>query len=362
MVYGVVKDKPISPASEDILTPTHTNSSQKQLPRLPRSDAMFEGLPSAIVDWDKLEGYIARRADFHGYVEVRSSQAHAQMVFVNAVLQQTQIASETITDAHQIDGSIALYPLAPQLARQAAKLGGALLLDLHALIQTRGLVGTVIHLENIGASGLLRLHTDVATSAAEVYLERGQSYGLWFEQHFGSVSSIDGLGAMISRLEGKTGRATFAQTAAPLKPLEVAAVVSQSAGLALEQILAAWSELMRRARGLADASAFDRAWRETSVALADDHPLLDPFMGELTWKDAGGKPALQLHADPKETSTEAFMTSLVAGLSAGVTQTTNRLKLTSQSLQAALNLTSLEREYPRAGLERLLDQPSSGRK
>ena len=345
------------------MTLTHANSSQNQLPRLPRSDAIFENLPSAIIDWDRLERYIARRANFHGYVEIRSSQAHAQMLVVDCVLQQTQIASDITTDARQIDGSLALYPLEPQLARQAAKLAGALLLDLHALIQTRGLAGTVIHLENIGASGLLRLHTDEATSAAEVYLERGQSYGLWFEQSFSSVSSIDGLGMMIARLEGKTTRATFAQTAAPLKPLEVAVVINQSAGLALEQILAAWSELMRRARSLADASAFDRVWRETSVALADDHPLLDPFMGELTWKDAGGKPALQLHADPKETSTEAFMTSLVAGLSAGVIQTTSRLKLTPQSLQAALNLTGLEREYPRAGLERLpLDQPSSGRK
>ena len=108
-----------------------------------------------------------------------------------------------------------------------------------------------------------------------------------------------------------------------------------------------------------DAATFDRAWRETSIALADDHPILDPFMGELTWKDASGKPMLQLHADPKETSTEAFMASLVAGLTTGVTQTTARLKLTSlQNLQEALNLASLQREYPRAGLEQI----NSGRK
>ena len=120
---------------------------------------------------------------------------------------------------------------------------------------------------------------------------------------------------------------------------------------------------MRRARSLVDAATFDRAWRETSVALADDHPILDPFKGELTWKDASGKPALQLHADPKETSTDAFTTSLVAGLSTGVIQTTARLKLAAQSLQGLLNLDSLQREYPRAGLERLLaDHPSSGRK
>ena len=345
------------------MTLIRANSSQQSLPRLPRSDAIFENLPSAIIDWDKLAQYIGRRVGFHGYIEVRSPQAQAQLLFVNSALQQTQIVSETITDARQIDGLLALYPLEPRLAKQVAKLEGALALDLHALIQTRGLAGTVFHLEDIGASGMLRLQVDDSPNVVEVYLERGQYYGLWFDQSFSSVTSIDGLGMMIARFEGKISGATFAQTDAPQKPLEAAAVINQSAELALEQILAAWSELMRRARSLVDAATFDRAWRETSVALADDHPILDPFMGELTWKDASGKPALQLHADPKETSTDAFTTSLVAGLSTGVIQTTARLKLAAQSLQGLLNLDSLQREYPRAGLERLLaDHPSSGRK
>ena len=340
------------------MTLISNSSSQQQLPRLPRNDAIFENLPSAIIDWDRLEQYISRRADFHGYLEVRSQQAEMQMLFVNAKLQQTRIVSETITNPRQVDGLLALYPLEPRLALQAAKLEGALMLDLHALIQTRGLAGTVFHLVDIGASGMLRLRVSEPPSLAEVYLERGQPFALSSDQGFTSVTNIDGLGMVIARFEGKTSSATFAQTDAPLKPLEASAVVSQGAGLVLEQILPAWSELMRRARSLVDAATFDRAWRETSVALADDHPILDPFMGELTWKDAAGKPALQLHADPKETSTEAFVTSLVAGLHIGVTQTTARLKLTPQSLQEGLNIAGLEREYPRAGLERL----SSGRK
>ena len=345
------------------MTLIRADSSQQSLPRLSRSNAIFENLPSAIIDWDRLEHYIARRADFHGYVEIRSPQAQAQLLFVNSVLQQTQIVSETITDARQIDGLLALYPLDPRLAQQAAKLEGALVLDLHALIQTRGLAGMVFHLVDIGASGMLRLQASDAPSVAEVYFERGQPFALSSDQGFSSVTNIDGLGMMIARFEGKTSSATFAQTDAPLRPLEVSAVISQNAGPVLEQILPAWSELMRRARSLVEASAFDRAWRETSVALADDHPILDPFMGELTWKDSSGKPALQLHADPKETSTDAFTTSLVAGLSTGVIQTTTRLKLAPQSLQGLLNLDSLQREYPRAGLERLLaDHPSSGRK
>ena len=340
------------------MTLIRNNSAQQQLPRLPRGDAIFENLPSAIIDWDKLEQYVSRRADFHGYIEIKTPQAHLQMLFINAKSQQAQIVSETITDPRQIDGLIALYPLEPRLARQAAKLNGALKLDLHALLQTRGLAGTVFHLVDIGASGMLRIQAIEPSGFAEVHFDRGQPFALSSDQGFASVAGIDGLGMMIGRFEGKTDSANFAQTDAPLKPLEASTVVSQNAGLVLEQILAAWSELMRRARSLVDASAFDRAWRETSVALADDHPILDPFMGELTWKDAAGKPALQLHADPKETSTEAFMTSLVAGLSTGVIQTTARLKLTPQNLLTALNLASLEREYPRAGLEQL----SSGRK
>lgn len=335
------------------------NSRQQQLPRLPRGDAIFENLPSAIIDWSRLEEYIRRRTDFHGYVEVLSPQAHLHMLFVNSARQQTRIVSETITDPRQIDGLLALYPLEPRLARQAAKLEGALMLDLHALLQTRGLAATVLHLEDIGASGMLRLvGVGEPLGIAEIHLERGQPFALSLDQGFTSVTNIDGLGMMIARFEGKLSSATLAQTDAPLKPLEVSAVVSQSAGLVLEQILPAWSELMRRARSLVDAAAFDRAWRETSVALADDHPILDPFMGELTWKDASGKPALQLHADPKETSTETFMTSLVAGLSIGLNQTTARLRLTPQSLQQALDLASLKREYPRAGLEQI----NSGRK
>ena len=341
------------------MTLIRANSSQQQVLSLPRSNAIFEGLPSAIIDWDRLEQYIARRADFHGYVEIRSPQAHAQMLFVNSVLQPTQMTS---SDPRQIDGLIALFPLDPRLAKHAVKLDGALLLDLHALIQTRGLAGTVFHLVDIGASGLLRLQATEASSQAEIYFERGQPFALVSDQGFTSVSSIDGLGMVIARFEGKTGSVTFAQTDAPLKPLEASAVVSQNIGLVLEQILPAWSELMRRARSLVDASAFDRAWREVSVALADDHPILDPFMGELTWKDASGKPALQLHADPKETSAPTFMDSLVGGLSAGVIQTAARLKLNPQSLQTALELASLQREFPRAGLERLLNQPSSERK
>ncbi len=339
------------------MTLTGFDSTHQQLPRLPRGEAIFEALPSAIIDWDKLEEYIRRRTDFHGYVEALSPQAHMQMLFVNSVRQQTRIDSETITDPRQIDGLVALYPLEPRLAKQVIKLGGALLLDLHALIQTRGLTGTVFHLVDIGASGLLRLQASDAPSLAEIYFDRGQPFALSSDQGFTSVTSIDGLGMMIARFEGKLSSVTFAQTDAPLRPLEASTVVSQSAGLVLEQILPAWSELMRRARSLVDGSAFDRVWRETSVALADDHPILDPFIGELTWKDASGKPALQLHADPQETSTPAFMTSLVAGLSIGVQQTTARLKLTPQRLQEVLNLTSLEREYPRAGLEQL----SSGR-
>lgn len=340
------------------MTLISSNSSPQQLPRLPRSDAIFENLPSAIVDWERLEDYVSRRADFHGYIEIKAQQAHLQMLFVNAKLQHTRIVSETITDSRQIDGMLALYPLEPRLARQAAKLEQALILDLHALIQTRGLAGTVFHLVDIGASGLFRLHGTHTPSLTEVYFDRGQPFALSSDQGFTSVTSIDGLGMTIAQFEGKTGSATFAQTDAPLKPLEASVVVSQNAGLSLDQILIAWSELMRRTRSLVDAATFDRAWRETSVALADDHPILDPFMGELTWKDAAGKPGLQLHADPKETNTEAFMTSLVAGLTTGVAQTTARLKLTPQSLQRALNLTSLEREYPRAGLEQI----SSGRR
>ncbi len=335
------------------MTLTRLDSTQHQLPRLPRGDAIFEAVPSAIIDWDKLEAHILRRANFHGYIEVLSPQAHLQMLFVDSVRQHTRLMSETITDPRQIDGLLALYPLDPRLAQQAVKLNGALLLDLHALLQTRGLTGTVFHLVDIGASGLLRLQASDALSVAEIYFDRGQPFALSADQGFTSVTSIDGLGMMIARFEGKTSSATFAQTDAPLRPLEASVVVSQSAGLVLEQILPAWSELMRRVRGLVDAATFDRAWRETSVALADDHPILDPFIGELTWKDSSGKPALQLHADPKETSTESFMTSLVEGLSTGVQQTTARLKLSPQRLQEILNLTSLEREYPRAGLERI---------
>jgi hypothetical protein len=331
---------------------------------LPRSQALFKDLFSGMIHLSRLEEDISRRNRFHGVVEFVAGSDGAQVLYMDGVRSAILLTAGVGTRVRQfedlanLEATVSLYQLDPNLARVATSFSMAQPSDYGRAIQQMGLEQTLNLLTESGSSGVLHLLS--LGAKAQVFMDEGRIIHAQLITEGHNPAQPVTLELLVRSLGSGEVRGVLYQTKEPTRPMVPASSPSSSSSAAQSEaapaetapansdprlILEGWADLMRRTRSLAlqnGISNFDRAWRAAGVALCNEHPLLDPFGADLTWNDG----TLQLHADTSE--------DLLEALGAGFVHTLSALGISLEQVLIGVKLVDLAHNHPHASLERLL--------